>query len=280
MIALKQSIVAVLLCSISVFPWGKVGHETVAYIAEQNLSQAVKDKIKPLLAGETLVDISTWPDEYKKDHRETAPWHYLDLPVRQDVTANNISHYYSSQSRHGTDNIVSQIKENINKLKNQTTSFQEKQIALKYLVHFVGDMHQPLHMADDNDKRGNDKRVIYFGPTSHKNKGRLTTLHPLWNNLIEIKPDKEDPSELGKSLANKISKSEKLTWDSGTVEDWAIESYSIAKNVIYRGFSTGPTTDAVSLPDDYYFKMRPICEEQLEKAGVRLAFILDEIFGK
>ncbi len=270
---------AVLLCAVSIFPWCKIGHQTVAYIAQQNISQTAQEKMKPLLAGETLRDISTWADEYKKDHRKTAPWHYMNLPVRETVTVNNISHYYSSQSRHPTDNVVCQVNENIKSLKNSNSSFQEKQIALKFLVHFIGDMHQPLHVADDNDKRGNDKQVVYFKPESNKKKGHLTNLHPLWNNLIELKSNKEDPEELGKTLANKISKSEKSAWTSGTIDDWVIETYLIAKNVIYPGFSPGPTTSPVTLPKDYYGKMRPIVDQQLEKAGVRLAKVLDDIFG-
>src|SRR5271157_354303 len=95
----KKIFVVALLYSLPVFPWGKVGHETIAYIAEQNLSPITKEKMKPLLSGESLEDVSIWADEYKQSHRNTGPWHYLDLPVRQNVTVNNIFQYYSNSQR-------------------------------------------------------------------------------------------------------------------------------------------------------------------------------------
>jgi hypothetical protein len=76
---------AILLYAGAAFPWGKVGHETVAYIAEKNLNSSTIEKIKPLLSGESLEDISTWADDYKQNHKNTAPWHYINLLVRQSA---------------------------------------------------------------------------------------------------------------------------------------------------------------------------------------------------
>jgi hypothetical protein len=263
----------------NVFPWGKVGHEVVAFIADKNLSPAAREKIKPLLAGETFEEISIWADTYKQSHRNTGPWHYINLPVRQIVTINDIPQYYSLNGHHPTDNVISQIKINIRELKNQNSSMKEKQIALKFLVHFMGDVHMPLHVGDDNDAGGNDKRVRYFSPTSRSDHGHVTNLHSLWDNLIEVKAA-EDPAQLGDELNKKISDLEKQKWSSGSVENWAIESYSVSKNIIYPDFLAGPTETVVPLPRNYYSKMRPICNGQLEKAGVRLAKVLEEIFGK
>jgi hypothetical protein len=269
----------ILLISSSTFPWGSVGHKTVAYIAEKNLSPATLEKIKPLLAGESLEDISIWADIYKQNHRNTGPWHYINLPVRQKVTANDIPRYYSSSGHHPTDNVVSQIKIDIKQLKDPGTSLKDKQTALKFLVHFVGDIHMPLHVGDDNDAGGNGKKVRYFSPTSSSNKGHVTNLHSLWDNLIEIKAA-EYPEQFGNELNSKISASEKQKWDSGNIEDWAIESYSVSRDMIYGGFQAGPGETVVPLPRDYYSRMRPIVDEQIEKAGVRLAKILEEVFGK
>ncbi|MFA6446606.1 MAG: S1/P1 nuclease, partial [Candidatus Paceibacterota bacterium] len=105
---LKHLTLAVLLYAGSAFPWGKVGHETVAYIAEKNLSSSTMNKIKPLLSGESLENISTWADDYKRGHRNTAPWHYINLPVRENVTVNDLSRYYSSNPRHSDDNLIVQ----------------------------------------------------------------------------------------------------------------------------------------------------------------------------
>jgi len=93
-----KTIMLTIALALPVFPWGKVGHKTVANIAEQNLSQATKEKIKPLLSGETLEDVSIWADQYKQSHRNTGPWHYINLLIREDVADNNI--LQSSGNKH------------------------------------------------------------------------------------------------------------------------------------------------------------------------------------
>jgi len=143
----------------------------------------------------------------------------------------------------------------------------------------MGDIHMPLHVGDDNDAGGNDKRVRHFSPTSRSGRGHVTNLHSLWDNLVEVKAA-EDPDQLGDELNKKISTVEKRRWDSGTVEDWAIESYRVSKNDIYPGLPEGPTATVIPLSRNYYSKMRPVCDKQLEKAGVRLAKVLEEIFAK
>jgi hypothetical protein len=271
-----QTFLLTILLVFSAFPWGAVGHETVAYIAEQNLCPTVREKIKPLLARESLEEISIWADTYKRNHRNTGPWHYIDLPVRQNIRSKDIPRYYLLYGRHPTNNIISQINEEILVLKNSQTSFKEKQLALKYLVHFIGDVHMPFHTADDNDKGGNGKKVRFFAPTSRSNRGHVTNLHSLWDNLVEIKAA-EDPVQLGDELNKKISSAEKEKWSAGSVEDWAIESHDAA-NKIFEGLPPGSSENVTILARNYYFKMRPIVDEQLEKAGVRLAKVLEDIF--
>jgi len=87
----------------SVSAWGKVGHETVAVIAEKNLQPGVMEKLKPLLAGKSLEDISTWADEIKPHKRSTAPWHYIDLLISQNVAKFNLKAY-----EEGENNVISQ----------------------------------------------------------------------------------------------------------------------------------------------------------------------------
>jgi len=270
---------AVFIFALPIYPWGNVGHETVARIAEDNLSQVTLQRMKPLLAGESLEEISTWADQYKRSHRNTGPWHYINLPVRQNVSVQDLPRYYALNGHHPTDNVISQIEKDIRELKDSRTPLNRRQDDLKFLVHFMGDVHMPLHVGDDNDAGGNDKRVRYFSPASRSGRGHVTNLHSLWYNLVEVKAA-EDPDQLGDDLNRKISTVEKQRWDSGTVEDWAIESYRVAKNAIYPALPEGATLTVIPLSRDYYSKMRPVCDEQLEKAGVRLAKILEEVFGK
>jgi hypothetical protein len=263
---------------VSIYPWGKVGHQTIALIAWQNLSPTAIEKIKPFLGGETIQAIAIWADEYKQSHRNTGSWHYIDLPIRANVTATTIP-YHCAQDKHPGGDVVSQIKKDVEILKSAEESFQEKQKALWFLIHFIGDAHMPLHTADDNDAGGNGKKVRFFAPTSKTNPGHTTNLHSLWDNLIEIKAA-EDPDSLAKELNGRISSELKTQWQAGNIDNWTFESYSFAKRYIYQKMPEGSTEVAILLPKVYYEKMRPAAEEQLEKAGVRLAKVLEDIFGK
>lgn len=167
----KLTCIIILFLSFNIFSWGRVGHETIAHIAQLNLSSATMDKIKPLLAGESLEDISTWADEIKPHNRSTAPWHFIDLPVRQNIMEQDIPAYGK-----GENNVISQIEIDIRELKSSRTPFKKKQEALKFLVHFIGDETMPLHCADDNDKGGNEKRVRFFAPSS----GQIKDTKPIY----------------------------------------------------------------------------------------------------
>jgi hypothetical protein len=137
----------------------------------------------------------------------------------------------------------------------------------------------PLHCSDDKDRGGNDKPVMFFSPDSKEGRGHKTNLHSLWDNLIEVQA-KENPKQLGEQLDKAINSVNKQKWDAGTIQDWAFDTYTVAKEVVYPGLSAGPAATAIDLPKDYYAKMRPYVDIQLEKAGMRLAYILEEIFGE
>jgi hypothetical protein len=266
----------ILILSFSAFPWGRVRHETVAFIASENLSPKTAAAINPLLVGQTLEQVSTWADEIKPRRRSTAPWHYINLPVRQSALVSDIPRYFANQGHTNDDNVVRQIELDISLLKSGHGSLQEREYALWFLIHFIGDLHMPLHIADDNDRGGNSKQVRFFSPTSRSNKGHVTNLHSLWDNLIEVKAA-EDPSILGSRLNSTISPSRIKKWATGSIEDWSLESYTLAKSAIYPGMNSG--ADFSILNRSYYSQMRPLIDEQLEKAGIRLAFVLNNIFA-
>jgi hypothetical protein len=152
---------------------------------------------------------------------------------------------------------------------------------LKFLVHFVGDVHQPLHCADDGDRGGNEKVVRFIAPGSRSTRGRKIKLHALWDHLIEVQPI-EEPREFANALDRNITDVEKMAWSKGSAADWAWESYTIAHDVIYSQFPAGRTdAHGLPLPQDYYGpRMRGIAEAQLEKAGIRLAMILNHVLGR
>ncbi len=253
--------------------WGPVGHETVAYIAQDNLAAAAKAKIATLLdQGDDLASISNWADQVRQFGRpETAPWHFIDLPIRKDLTLKDEQEYCPNN-----DCVLNQLQIFQGILGDASKPKSKRLEALKFIVHFMGDLHQPLHCADDNDRGGNEKLVRFKDP-GKPGHGAKIKLHALWDHLIEPKTG-EDPRQLATELEGKITAGEKKAWVGGNEKNWAFESYMIAKTKVYKGMDPG-TQDYTDnpLPSEYFDKMRPIVDQQLEKAGIRLAFVLNEI---
>ncbi len=230
-------------------------------------------RLEASLQPDALASISNWADQVRQFGRpETAPWHFIDLPIRKDISVKDEQDYCP-----GNNCVVNELQINQGILGDESQPKSKRLEALKFVVHFMGDLHQPLHCADDGDRGGNDKEVRFKAP-GHRGHGAKIKLHALWDHLIELKTE-EDPRELATTLEKAIPKDQAAAWTKGDEKDWAFESYQIAKNTIYTGLNSGPQdyTDN-PLPDDYFDKMRPIVDQQLEKAGIRLAFVLNEIF--
>jgi hypothetical protein len=258
-----------------VWAWGPVGHETVAYIAQDHLTpqaaQAVADLLGP---GQDMASVSNWADAIIWGRPNTADWHHIDLDVRQNLTLADVADYCPKGNC-----VVGQIEWDTAVLQNPRDSRKAKREALKFLIHFIGDVHQPLHCANDSDRGGNEKflKLKSFG----YHRAHWIKLHSYWDHLLEEKTT-ENPRELATILESQINPEDQADWEKGEAVDWAFESYLIAKNDIYSELPPGPLRqgwDVPYLPDDYVSgKMRAIVDQQLEKAGIRLAFVLNQIF--
>ncbi len=259
----------------SPFGWGPVGHQVVATIAEDYLSPAAKEKISRLFGGKIdLAGMSVWADRMRSSDSTTEPWHFIDIDVRKSPKRSDEGKFCSVKSC-----VTEQIDRDIAILKDKAKSAEAQIVALKYLIHFIGDIHQPLHCADDSDRGGNDKIVLYREPGAKKE--TRVSLHALWDRLIEIKTE-ENPGMLAQQLEKNISEQDKKRWRAGKPAEWAWESYLIARDSIYPDFQPGPSSArGTPLPPKYYSgAMRKIVDRQLCKAGIRLAFVLENIFGK
>lgn len=257
--------------------WGVTGHQAIGILAEARLSPAAKQAVREILGpDEDLASVSTWADSIVKSRPETGPWHYLNLDVRQGPTRLQVS---EACPRQGC--VVDQIESNITLLKSRFAFGFQKRRALKFLVHFVGDLHQPLHCADDHDRGGNDKWLRYRPGLGER--FVWVNLHSFWDGLFG---SPEEASELAVRLERKPrAKDEERDWSRGTPADWAYEGFQIAKTEIYRELPEGPLLErnrwGKDLPRGYYSgKMKGIADTQLRKAGVRLAWILNGIFEK
>lgn len=241
------------------FPWWEAGHRAVASIAQRNLPPKALSAVKALLpAGQDLVSIAGQADKIKEHREETKAWHYIDLPVREKVTRETID---SFRAKDGAD-LLTQLEREIAVLRDPAASLESKRENLMFLVHFMGDLHMPLHCADDQDKGGNGKTVLYVPPDNGP--PVKTRLHTLWDGLI----DSTFAGQGGEA------------WKKGDMAAWALETHAFAAKVVYGGLPAAGPDGVITLPPEYFRKMRPLAEMQVEKAGVRLATVLERIFGK
>ncbi len=235
--------------------WGKTGHRAIGEIASQYLSGSAKRKIKELLSGESLAMVSTYGDEIKSDKafRAYGPWHYVNVPFETT---------YEQHPKNEAGDLIMGINNCIAKLKDEQTSRKDKVFYLKFLVHLIGDLHQPLHLGLGKDKGGNDFQVQWFWNGSN--------LHRVWDSGM-IDSYGMTYTELATNVKG-ISKKERKQLQSGTVEDWAKEGRELCKDV-YDNTKIGD-----NLNYKYMYDYMNILRFQLQKGGLRLASVLNDIF--
>jgi hypothetical protein len=256
--------------------WGHNGHRIVAKFAQTRLTSAARAAILDILEdGEDIADASTWPDEHKTPH--DAPWHFVNVPIDRDA--------YDSQfcdARKGC--VVEQIKFFRKVLKDPQSGDLDRRRALRFLVHLVGDIHQPLHVADHNDRGANLVHIRYFQ--------RGTNLHAVWDEQILFFDPAKDQDEIGAPTVDEgawVTRLVRFTDDSKAAawsrvtreEDWATESLGFAK----KAYRTNPDDDGsdmitsgTRLDDQYEKAGLQVVELRLAQAGVRLANVLNDIF--
>lgn len=236
--------------------WGQNGHRVVGEVASNHLSKKAKKQIDALLNGMSLAVASTFADEIKSDsqYRPFGPWHYVNVPF--DKTYKEIK-----PSPRG--DIIIGIEHSIAVLKDPNASKDDKSFYLKMLIHLIGDLHQPLHLGLEEDKGANDFQVRWF------NQG--TNLHRVWDSDM-IKSYQMTYTELTHNLP-RISKTEIQKIQQGTLLDWVEQERELTKE-IYQSAEIGD-----KLGYRYMYDHFSTVKSQLQKGGLRLAKILNEIFG-
>ncbi len=252
-------LIALLSLGILLSSWGPLGHQTVARIAEKHLSAHAKLAVAALLGNDDLVAVSNWADEVRPtpEYKHTAPWHYLNLPSGLDYTA-----FCDALTHQNTENIYTAITHCKSTLLDHNSTHEQKAEALKFLVHLVGDAHQPMHVSRAEDKGGNTIQVQF------DNKG--TNLHALWDSKLI-----EHQGKTFEAMANdydKPSDKEIKAWQHDALMQWLFESYKIS-TALYAGVDKGN-----KLGEAYYQEQIPVVEQRIEKAGIRLAGLLNDIF--
>lgn len=238
------------------FSWGKTGHRIVGEIAERNLNANTKKALKEIIGDEPLWRASTWADEIRSDpaRSSTAFWHYVSIPDGKT---------YFDQKRNKDGDVIEALYRFEDVLRDPKATKENKLEALKFVDHFVGDLHQPLHVGLAEDRGGNSIRVKWFRDESN--------LHTVWDEEI-INFEQLSYSEYANFL-NKYSAEEKKAWEAGSFIDWAKESQELRPKVY-------DLPENKNLSYEYGFKTKPIVELRLKQAGLRLAYVLNNIFAK
>ena len=247
---------SILLVSPKAFSWGKTGHRVVAEIAERNLDPAAKKGIKELLDGDDLARVANYPDEIRSDRKYdyTGSWHYTSIPTGKT---------YFDQKRNKDGDIIDALFRMDEILKDPKKSKEDKAFALKFMVHLVGDLHQPLHVGIAEDRGGNNVRVRWFKTESN--------LHTIWDeNVIDFQQLSYTEYT---AFLNRYTKDEMKEFTRGNFLDWAKESQDLRSAVYDTGGSE-------NLSYEYQYKTKPVIEERIRKAGVRLASVLNNVFNK
>jgi hypothetical protein len=311
--------IAVLVLSPSSAPgWGCKGHETIALIAKDHLSTSAARHVMTLIGNPAAViepglhrfcrpsaalapiaNVSTWADDVRAVRPETAGWHFVDIP--RGTTPDGLTAFCPVSGC-----VTSEIAAQMKVLRNTHAGRQKRAEALMYLVHFVGDVHQPLHCTTNDDRGGNCVPVSFFGrqpvPNPHSGFGSTEpNLHAVWDNeLIARDMDHRGVAAYAEVLERRFH-GRFAGWLAGRVkpEDWAWESFRLAESDAYGKL---PTPIPVETPqpvhtcaDDngigarmgalheavdqaYQDAVAPVIEQRLAQAGARLALVLNTLW--
>jgi len=248
-------IVFLLIPSPAKADWGKTGHRVIGQIAQDNLTPEARGAVALILDGETLATVSTWADEMRSnpDFRPYDKWHYVNLPLDKQY----------QEVEHTQENVVMIIERAIEKLQSDISK-EEQAFYLKYLVHLVGDVHQPLHVGRKEDYGGSTIRLKFKGRKAEETN---TNLHVLWDtNMID------DFKMSYSELSDYLQSYQKVDFPQGNAVCWANESQQLVKKV-YSEVEVGDNLSYSYLYSNFY-----IVKDRLFQAGIRLANLLNSIY--
>ncbi|MEE1674321.1 S1/P1 nuclease [Agarivorans aestuarii] len=227
------------------------GHQLIAYLAQQQLEPQSQQRIEQILDGKSLVVLASWADYARKQEawKHTGPWHYINIPKGQSL---------EQSQRNPKGDVLSQLEYFEQQLKQAHLSKLERQQALKFYIHFVGDIHQPLHVGYAKDRGGNKVKVNWYGKT--------TNLHRVWDSQL-LDNSKLSLGEYAQYLQASYPNNDQIN----SYQEWLNQSRALLPAVYQLADK--------NLSDDYATQHRPTLELQIVRAGQRLAKKLNQIFG-
>ena len=244
------------VCSPDCRAWGQKGHDVTCAVARKHLKKKARKKIDRVLDGQSIVYWSNWLDNasHTPEYAYTKTWHYKNIDA--DET-------YENAVLNPDGDVLTAIQAQIAALKSGTLDKEAEALALKMLVHLMGDLHCPMHMGHKSDRGGNRWQVQFFG--NGKN------LHGIWDSDILESAHKWTFSEWVEEI-DTGGKSEYSEIVKGGPEDWGKETYMLATQI----YEQTPVGSKLSYDD--VARWAPVIERQLRKGGLRLAAVLNDIY--
>ena len=277
-ISLFAAIVAILFSSFDfVLAWGGQGHRLVGLIAAERLTPAARKSVEWLLDGQTLADVSSWADTLTSDQVQTSYWHYLNIPPEaagydrdRDCPKQPGVTSAGSRSDRWRDCVVDRIAYWEERLDDVKLDRADRATALKYIVHFIGDLHQPFH-ALGVGRGGNDVKVRVFGEADCSNdpaRPNPCNLHSVWDGRLIAHRSLDDNAYMTE-LKKLIDRRSFGSLPAGTPAEWAEQSFRLAKEALVK-----PDTN---IDEGYYRRHITVVDERLALGGVRLAAELNRL---
>lgn len=245
------------LIPIPALAWGALGHEIIATIALQELSLQARAQVARLLGSPAmLIHEASWADEIRDRRPETGRWHYVDIPL-------GAPGYVAVRDCPRGDCVVAQIAAAQRVLADPRRPDSARADALRFLIHLVADIHQPLHAIDNDDRGGNQVRIYL--------RGDRTNLHQLWDSRV-VAALGNDAARIAQDAQRSILAPQRKSWRAGSAAAWATETHLVARDRVYPAIQG---QRSLRLPPTYVRDQIPVTRQQLTKAGVRLAWLLN-----
>lgn len=243
-------------CSLNAFAWGQTGHRVTGAIAEHYLTPKAQEAINTLLPQEDLAEASTYADDMRSSpadfwQKTAGPFHYVTVPAGKR---------YAQIGAPEEGDAVSALTMFSATLKDPATTVEQKQLALRFVVHIIGDLHQPLHVGNGLDRGGNDLKINFFWNDSN--------LHRVWDSEM-LEQRQLSYSEWTTQLKRKISAQDIKAWSVTDPLIWVAESSEIRDEIYPQG-------EKISW--DYLYTHLPQVKRRLQMAGIRIAAYLNEIY--
>jgi hypothetical protein len=269
-------VLVTLLSSFDLHAWGGQGHRLVGLIAADRLTPVARQNVAWLLDGRTLADVASWADTITGEQVQTSYWHYLNIPPdaagydrdRDCPTQPGVA--AGSRSDRWRDCVVDRIAYWEERLTDLKLDRADRATALKFVVHFIGDLHQPFH-ALGVGRGGNDIKVRVFGQADCSNdpaRPSPCNLHSVWDSRLIARHNLDDPTYVA-SLKTLIDAKNLGAQPAGTPAQWAEQSFRLAREALVK--------DGANIDDGYFRRHITVIDERVALAGVRLAASLNRI---